>query len=332
MWRLLKLCGLSLLVYLAVFSTMVDRPLSLGVLRLELLQKTARMAILPSPKLVILAGSNGPYSHSCVVFSSMLDMPCENAGIAVGIGLDDIFARYETLLHASDVVYMPMELQQYSATAGAYRASVDGAFLLRYDRGVLVTLPVPRIIGAGFCCNLADLMEALAEMPLAARGSINPAGILGAEYDEQGDRIDNELSNRDAALLMQAPRAAPSSTAIESGYGAALIAGFVRREARKGVIVIGGMPVDYSAARVPDGIMSAVAAIYKANGATFTVLPNRSQYPRADFFNSEDHLAKPCQYMHSVLVARRLAQLLGRPAMAPPVSVLHLAAACPAAD
>jgi len=72
MWRLLKLCGLSLLIYLMVFSVVVDRPLSLGVLRLELLQKTARLAALPSPKLVILAGSNGPYSHSCVVLSAML--------------------------------------------------------------------------------------------------------------------------------------------------------------------------------------------------------------------------------------------------------------------
>jgi hypothetical protein len=332
MWRLVRLCALSLLAYLVVFSTMVDRPLSLGVLRLELLQKTARMAILPSPKLVILAGSNGPYSHSCVVFTSMLNMPCENAGIAVGIGLDDIFARYETLLHAGDVVYMPMELLQYTATAGAYRASVDGAFLLRHDRDVLVRLPVSRIIGAGFCCNLADMMEALAEMPLAARGVINPTGILAAEYDEQGDRIDNEFSNRNVALLMQTPRAAPSSTAIDSGYGAVLIAGFVRRESRKGVIVIGGMPVDYATAHVSDNVISALAAIYTANGGRFTVLPDKSEYPRADFFNAEDHLAKPCQYMHSVLVAQRLAMLLSKPAVSPPASVLHLAAACAAAD
>src|SRR6516165_7333059 len=95
MRRLFRLCSLSVLVYIVVFAMVVDRPLSLGVLRLELLQKTARMAALPSPKLVIMAGSNGPYSHSCVVMSVMLNMPCENAGIAVGIGLDDIFVRYE---------------------------------------------------------------------------------------------------------------------------------------------------------------------------------------------------------------------------------------------
>ncbi len=331
MWRLLRLCGLSLLVYLAVFSMVVDRPLSLGVLRLELLQKTARLAALPSPKLVILAGSNGPYSNSCEVFSAMLSMPCENAGIAVGIGLDDIFARYEPSLHRGDVVYMPMELQQYTATERSYQAVVDGAFLLRRDRHVLRQLPLPRELGAGFCCSLADFTEALVEMPLAELGIIQPARILAAEYNGQGDRTDNELADRDAALLVQPARAVPPVRDIGSGYGTVLIAGSVMRESRKGVIVIGGMPVDYASVHVPDSVTSAIAGTYEANGGSFMVLPNQSEYPRADFFNGEDHLAKPCQYMHSIFIARRLAELLHKRAVPPPASILSLAAECPSA-
>jgi hypothetical protein len=37
---------------------------------------------------VILAGSNGPYSHRCETIEPILGMPCVNGGIAVGIGLD----------------------------------------------------------------------------------------------------------------------------------------------------------------------------------------------------------------------------------------------------
>jgi hypothetical protein len=331
MWRLFSLCALSLLLYLTVFAGLVDRPLSLGVLRLELLQKMARLAVMPSPKLVILAGSNGPYSHSCVVLSAMLNMPCENAGIAVGIGLDDLFARYEPLLHRGDVVYMPMELQQYTADSRAYQAGVDGAFLLRRDRGILAQLPLPRVLGAVFCCTLADLTEALVEMPLAADGVIQPARLLSAEYNAQGDRIDNDLSARNAALLTQLPRIAPSARAISTGYGALLIARFVARESGKGVTIIGGMPVDYASANTPSGVISAIVGIYTVHGGAFMVLPNLSRYPRADFFNSEDHLAKPCQYMHSILVAQRLAMLLHRPVLPPPLSVLRFAADCPSA-
>lgn len=331
MWRLLKLCTLSVVIYLVVFATMVDLPLSLGVLRLELLQKMARLVELPSPKLIILAGSNGPYSHSCVVLSSMLNLPCENAGIAVGIGLDDIFTRYEPLLHAGDIVYMPMELQQYTPTVRAYDASVDGEFLLRHDRQVLAKLPWSRVMGAGFCCTLADLVDALVEMPLAQTGMIEPARLLSKEYNVQGDRIDNDLSGRNPALLTITPRQIPSARAISSGYGAKLIARFVARESRKGVIIIGGMPVDYTSVQIPGSVMSAISKIYTENGGTFTVLPNQSHYPRADFFNSEDHLAKPCQYLHSISVARRLAVLLHKPATPVPESVLRLAANCPCA-
>lgn len=283
MRRLLTFCGVSVLLYIVVFAILVDRPLSLGVLHLELLQKTARLDAMPSPKLVILAGSNGPYSHSCVVMGAMLNMPCENAGIAVGIGLDDIFARYEPALRAGDIVYMPMELEQYTMKASAYRAAVDGAFLLRHDRSLLVQLPVPRVLGAVFCCTLADLSEAAVEMPVAGAGTIRPATLLTGEYNAQGDRIDNGLSQRDAALLPLVPRILSAAGEIEGGYGSALIAAFVVREARKGVIVIGGMPVDYTGTRMPPGVIAALAGIYTSNGGRFMLLPNQSEYPRADF-------------------------------------------------
>lgn len=331
MWRLLKLCSLSLVIYWAIFAVAVDRPLSLGILRLELLQKAARLAALPSPKLVILAGSNGPYSHSCVVLSAMLNMPCENAGIAVGIGLDDIFTRYAPWLRPGDVVYMPMELQQYAVTSRAYDASADDEFLLRHDRNILRQLPWPRIVGAGFCCNLGDFLEALVEMPVAARGIFRPPDILKHEYNKMGDRIDNQLADRDAALLPHAVRETPSARAIGAGYGTGLIAGFVARESAKGVVIIGGMPVDFVAAAMPRGLIPAIAAVYTAHGGMFTVLPNASRYPRADFFNAEDHLVKPCQYMHSVFVARRLAVILHKRLMPPPAFVLRLAADCPSA-
>ncbi len=330
MWRLLKLCALSVVVYSAVFGLLVDRPLSLGTLRLELLQKVTRLRALPSPKLVILAGSNGPYSHSCVVMGAMLNMPCENAGIAVGIGLDDIFIRYAPYLHAGDVVYMPMELSQYTMTAAAYRAAVDGAFLLRHDRSILVQLPVPRIAGAVFCCTLADLGEAFLEMPLAGSGIITPQGLLAGEYDDQGDRVDNLLALRDAALLPLAPRHLPTAVEIEGGYGSSLITKFVARETRKGVIVVGGMPVGYTQPQ-SGKLIAAIRSVYVLNGGRFLLMPDHSEYPRMDFFNSEDHLVQPCQFMHSIFVARYLAALLGRQVLPPSDAVIRVAAECPSA-
>jgi hypothetical protein len=329
MRRLLRNVVLSLLLYLLVFGALTDRPLSLGLLRLELQQKTARLASLPSPKLVILAGSNGPYSHSCAVIGAMLALPCENAGIAVGIGLDDLFLRYEPLLRRGDIVYMPMELEQYTASAAQYRAGVDGALLLRFDRSELAALPPGRIAGALLCCTLGDFVESLVEMPLAWRGVIAPAHVLASEYNADGDRIDTPLDQALPALLDLPARPVPTASEISSGYGRALIADFVQRETAKGVVVAGGLPVDFSSARPPPDVLAALSSAYAGQ---FIVLANSSLYPRADFFNSEDHLAQPCQYLQSIKVAAALAALLHRPLYPAPPWVLAAAASCPSAQ
>ena len=329
MRRILAACALSVSIYFLVFAALFDRPLSLGLLRIEIAQKTARLAQLPSPKLVILAGSNGPYSHSCVVMGAMLNLPCENAGIAVGIGLDDLFARYALLLHRGDILYMPMELQQYTATRTQYPTSADGGFLLRHDRSVLAKLPPDRILGAIYCCNLPDLLELLAEMPIAREGAIDPQRLLASEYNGFGDRIDNNPANADPALLRHPPRKAPDVLAITAGYGTRLISRFVVEQTAKGVIVVGGLPSDFATAERPEQIIRAIATIYVSNGGRFFALPNDSLYPVQDFFNGEDHLTQPCQYLHSIAVAYRLAALLNRPVKPPGAALSALAETCP---
>ena len=331
MRRLLLCCGLSLLCYAGIFGFIADRPLSLGLLRVEILQKTARMAMLPSPKLVILAGSNAPYSHSCAVIGAMLNMPCENAGIAVGIGLDDLFARYAALLHAGDVVYMPMEMQQYVLTRGQNDAAADDEILLRHDKSVLARLPADRIIGAIFCCSFADLIEGIAELPMARTTRFAAPSVLSTQYDIEGDRIDNALADADPAVLHLQTRVPPSPQMIEAGYGTALLRHFVAQESRIGVTVIGGLPTDFSTVALPAENLAAVSTIYTSAGGKMLVMADHSEYPAADFYNSEDHLVRPCQTMHSVLVARALGMMLHRPVAAPGPQITAFAATCPSA-
>jgi hypothetical protein len=321
-------CVLSVALYVLAFAFWLDRPLSLGLLRTEMLQKTARLAALPSPKFLILAGSNGAYSHACAVIGAMLAMPCENGGLSVGIGLDEIFRRDAPYLHPGDVVYLPMELAQYTETRRQYDAGVDGFLLLRHDRALLAQLPPDRILGALFCCTLADALDALAEMALARHG-VSPQALLAREYDEEGDRIDNDLAGAIPDLLHHPPRAVPRVADIAQGYGAALIARFVAAEAARGVIVIGGLPTDFSTLALNDELIRTIAGIYTAHGGGFLVLPNRSLYPAVDFFNGEDHLARPCQYLHSIAVAEGLAGLLHRTALPPGSEITQVAAACP---
>ena len=158
----------------------------------------------------------------------------------------------------------------------------DGFLLLRHDRALLAQLPPERMLGALFCCTLADALDALAEMALARHG-VSPQALLAREYDEEGDRIDNDLAGAMPDLLRHPPRAVPRVADITQGYGAALIARFVAAETARGVIVIGGLPTDFSTLALNDELVRAIAGIYTAHGGAFLVLPNRSLYPAGGF-------------------------------------------------
>ncbi len=86
MRRIVLPCLVSVLVYLLLFSTMLDRPLSLGMFRYQIDKSLARGTAIDGTKLVIIAGSNGPYSHRCETIEPLLGVPCVNAGVAVESG------------------------------------------------------------------------------------------------------------------------------------------------------------------------------------------------------------------------------------------------------
>lgn len=331
--RRLALCALaSLALYFAAFGLMLDRPLSVGLLRLEMRQKLARGARLPSPKLVILAGSNAPFSHSCRVIGAMLALPCENAGVAVGIGLDDLFARWRPLLHPGDIAYLPMEVQQYTITRAETRMDMDGGWLFRHDRALLWRLGLGRALGGAFAGTMPDAIESIAEMAAHAAGLGHKHAMLAAQFDREGDRIATPLATADPRFLDTLHRIEPGASAISHGHGSRLVARFVRDETARGINIIGGLPTDFDTVKLPRADLQAIRALYIGNGGRFVELPNRSRYPRRDFYDSEDHLAQPCQYLHSIAIAHALAAGLSRPIGPPSPRARALAATCPSAE
>jgi hypothetical protein len=298
-------------------------------LHLEIQEKDERMARLPTPKLVILAGSNGPYSHSCAVIGSMLNLPCENAGIAVGIGLDDLFAIYGPKLHAGDIVYMPLETAQYIVTRSQNDAGPDGSILLQRNGAALRRFPPDRIVGALFSNSFLDLVESMVEIPVAYFDIISASNLIATEYNAVGDRVGTSLATADQSILSRALRKEPDAAEIDNGYGSDLVRHFVATETQGSVAVIGGLPTDFETVPLPATTISAIRSIYIENGGRFAALGNLSRYPRSDFYDSEDHLAQPCQYKHSIAIAALLSEVLHRPLRRPTSDVRRLAATCP---
>ncbi len=313
MRRLLVSCGASLVLYVAAFTWLLDRPLTLGALRTRIETNLAVGQVIHQPKLVILAGSNGPYSHRCETIGRIIARPCVNAGVAVGIGLDYLFTRWQPLLHPGDIVYLPMEEAQYARARATEDLGPDAAIMLRHDRMTLWTLPPRRQIAALFAGNLRAAIMSLIEMALVEGGFHDPRAAVIGGYNKWGDHVGHTAAlaalNR-SALARIAPEH-PTAAAINAGYGTVLIVGFLRWAGQHGVRVIGGLPTGFADSPIDADSVAAIRAIYRDNGAGFLQLANQSRYPRSDFFDTQDHLNEPAQIRHSIAIAEALARLTG---------------------
>jgi hypothetical protein len=324
------LLGASVLLYVALFALVLDRPLSLGTLRHALGEKLASASAEDPPRLIILAGSNALFSHSCAVIGAMLRLPCVNGGVALGLGLDYQFALWKPVLKRGDTLYMPMELQQYTVDAGVARMGPDAALMLRQDRVLLLSLGLARTVSALFSGTLPDAVAAVVEsLALALHpGLANPAfGEMNAEGDGIGHSLAKAAGNR--AFLASLHRPDPSIAAIRDGYGAREISRFLDWAARHGVTVIGGFPTEFADAPQDASLGATLAHLYVGHSARFLALAGGCRYPRRDFFDAQDHLVTECQMKHSILLASALAPLLGRAAGPPPAAARLLAARCP---
>jgi hypothetical protein len=290
------------------FGFVLERPLALGFLRQLIDAKLARAAATDGPKFVILAGSNGPYSHRCEVIEPILGMPCVNGGIAVGIGLDYLFARWQRVLDRGDIVYLPMEEAQFIRARVATELGPDAAIMFRYDRRTLASLGAERWVTALFSFDLRAALMGPIEAALLFAQFHDPRGEITGVTNAWGDHIGHtiELAAINRAALAAASPTHPSAEQIRAGYGSALIAAFTRWATAHGVEVIGGLPTGFADAPMPQATLLAIRSVYIENGGDFLVLPNFSRYPRSAFFDTADHLNETWQVAHSKLLAEQM--------------------------
>ena len=308
MRRILLGCGASIALYIGAFACVLDRPLTLGVLRSRIDAGVRLGQTIDQPKLVILAGSNGPYSHRCETIGPIAARPCVNAGAAVGIGLDYLFTRWKPLLHPGDIVYLPMEEAQYTRPRATANLGPDAAMMLRHDRSTLWSLPPRRQISALFASGPRDAIMSLIEIALAKDGFQDPRSAATGGTNIWGDHFGHTATlaaHNLTALLAIAPYH-PNGRQIDAGYGSILIAEFIRWAGWHDVQVIGGLPTGFLDSPISDTALVAIRTIYRDNGAAFLELPNHSRYPRAAFFDTQDHLNEDAQIAHSVLIAEAL--------------------------
>jgi hypothetical protein len=318
MRRLLLAAAASLVLYVTAFACLLDRPLTLGALRGRIEANLAFGQAINQPKLVILAGSNGPYSHRCETIEPIVNRPCVNAGIAVGVGLDYLFTRWKPSLHPGDIVYLPLEEAQYVRQQATSDLGPDAAIMLRHDRTTLRTLPLRRQVAALFAGDLRAGVMSLIEAGLVGDEFIDPRTAASGSFNNWGDHIGHtaELAMHNQSALAAINPFHPTGRQIQAGYGSTLVTEFLQWSNAHGVLVIGGLPAGFIDSPISDDELSAIQAIFRANGARFLTTPEAGRYPRSQFFDTPDHLNEAAQIRHSVSVGWALVRLMQPPAPA----------------
>ncbi|OYY64086.1 MAG: hypothetical protein B7Y51_04910 [Burkholderiales bacterium 28-67-8] len=317
MKKLLWLAGLvllSIVAFLGVFSV-VRRPLVVDDIQKSLDYKLAYARTLSSPKLIIFAGSNGRYSHRCAAFSTVLERPCVNASLAFGLGIDFQLDQWWPLLHAGDVVYMPLEYGQYRHSSSDMHGGMQNAMMVQHQREYLWSLSPQRIAAAYGSFDLSSLINGLIEMALERRGFERRSSA--ASLTPQGDESGHTAQKGEAYAKFVRSMAIDNRHIPEHSDALVVIEAFLAKARRAGVTVVGGLPTLPDSATVEDADIERLRRLYERHGQRFVVLPNRSQYPLACFFDSTYHLNEGCQQAHSEQVARVLSNAVAQHALPP---------------
>ena len=311
MRRLLLSCALSLLVYAGAFACLLDRPLTLGVLQARIEANLTLGRAIQTPKLVILAGSNGPYSHRCETIQPLIGRPCINAGVAVGVGLDYLFTRWKPELHPGDIVYLPLEEAQYVRSRLTSDLGPDAAIMLRHDRTTLLAMPPRRQIAALFSGDLRGAIMSAIETALVSDDFNDPRAAASGGFNALGDRIGHtaRLAAGNLPALAAMVPFHPTAGEIAAGYGTRVVGGFIRWASLHGVRVIGGLPVGFIDSPIGAEEKAAIEAVFRDRGVPFLETAGGGRFPRSAFFDTPDHLNETFQIENSRAVARGLKAL-----------------------
>jgi hypothetical protein len=302
----------SLAIYLVGFTFIVAKPLTVGFIREAFELKNGYAHSLAGTRVLIVAGSNGLFSHRCAAMDPILGR-CVNASITAELGLGYLLEFARRIAAPGDIIVMPLEHTLYDNTRDDIAKGLVHPYRVSYDRATLDQLRPPQIVRALFQFDLRYLAGALPEMTLAAAGierrfnrsNLTRQGDLVGQTAELGAAYRDAI--RSQAFLLPRADAFTISEPVRRTLG-----GFLDWAGLNRIRVIGTLATTFDDRPVDEDIVRRLGELFRTYGQDFAVLPNRSQYPRSCFFDTQFHLTEPCQIEHSRSLARLLVPILRR--------------------
>lgn len=294
------------ILYALAFLFVLHKPLTTGAVRSYYDKKISYVkSIANERKIVVLAGSNGRFSHRCQTIEAQTGIRCANISVAAGFNLVWQLDKFLPYLHANDILYLPLE---YMTEVGeGATVGTEAAYLVAYDHTSLLRLYTPpEALSSVFGFNILDVFESVGEMGLSAAGKQTRYSVQ--TLTPQGDEFGHDIKHAAEYAVFIRSQGAPHPMAAlyRNDKEMTQVSAVIQAARDKGVIVVGGLPTTVAGTELSDDLLAAIRDFYIGHGACFLALPNRSLYPVADFYDSNYHLAEPAQLRHSRLVGAAL--------------------------
>ena len=305
--QLLIASAASVVAYLLVFVFIVYKPMTVGIYGDYLNLKIRYLAAhADDQKIVILAGSNGRFSHRCEVIEKIAKLPCANMSIAGGLSLPWQLSLYKQYFRRGDLLYLPVE---YRAHGNYHSVGEEAYYRVEYERGGLADLSPSDALHTFFGFDIRFLVSAVGEMALWHAGVQRRFSVdtLTAQGDEQGHGETRAGAYKGLIAQLTVPEISEAGFVSESDWTDVVeILDWARTA---GVRVVGGLPTVVDEASIPTNVIPFLRHLYSSHGQCFLALPNRSRYPRSYFYDSLYHLSETHQVAHSELLAPYLAEI-----------------------
>lgn len=303
---------LSLLSYVVLFSFMLKKPLTLGIWSKVYEKKKSYSELIGSrKKIVIVAGSNGIYSHRCSEIEKVVGLKCLNASTAAMSGIDFILEKSKEFVNPGDIVILPLEYDFY--TLNEYEvtyASAANNYIAQYEREYLFKLGNRKILPILLSFDFKYPFSSIVEIGLDAWGVKRRFDI--DEINANGDMI-NHTKGKGIPYkhyLSSITQVQPSEALLNEAAFASqtIIEQYIQWCHNHHVMVFGSFPTTFNDRNINPEILMKIKSLYYNKGAGFIETDSDSQYRRDCFYDTGYHLNEECQIVHSKKIADYLKQ------------------------
>jgi hypothetical protein len=326
MLRTIACITLSIALYAATFGVLLQKPISIGVMRDMYLTKIQYARSIDRPKIVVSAGSSGLYGIRCELVEMNIGVPCVNMSTNLQMGMTGILEFARRAARPGDVVVLPLE---YGVYAGGGYGSTLRQYAVAYDRDLLRRLPVERQFWSAFYFDLKWAFAALSEnwafyvrgerLPMQQAGGLTAQGDLQGHDFRKGARFADEVRR-------QPPGSVYLEEVDESAEALPILRDFLQWASSNAILVVGTLPPNVDTAGLDEERLGIIRETYLQAGHTFAELENRGLYPVECFYDSSQHLNETCQAAHTRALTRALIAQAALPAPATHHSLWHVRA------